>query len=154
MGMALEDLRLPRPAIDALPATWSEYLRLFDLPATLIAGSDHAAFHVLVARVDGEGASAALAFDLDGDCGIYNVGTLAHARRRGLGTAVTVAQLHDAIARGRRTASIQATPMAERVYAAIGFRDLGRFVEYVPEPYAVKPASSPSAAVSKRATSP
>ena len=31
-----------------------------------------------------------------------------------------------------RTASLQSTPMAERVYAAVGFRDLGRILEYVP----------------------
>jgi len=37
-----------------------------------------------------------------------------------------------AAARGCRTATIQSTPMAERVYAAVGFRDLGRFLEYVP----------------------
>ena len=30
--------------------------------------------------------AAALAYDCGGDCGIYNVGTLEHARRRGLGT--------------------------------------------------------------------
>jgi len=35
------------------------------------------------------------------------------------------------------TASLQSTPMAERVYAAIGFRDLGRFLEYVPPQNAV-----------------
>jgi hypothetical protein len=29
-------------------------------------------------------------------------------------------------------ASLQSTPMAERVYAAIGFRHLGRFLEYLP----------------------
>jgi predicted GNAT family acetyltransferase len=34
--------------------------------------------------------------------------------------------------RGGRTASLQSTPMAERVYAAVGFRDLGRILEYVP----------------------
>jgi hypothetical protein len=35
-------------------------------------------------------------------------------------------------ARGCQTASLQATPMAERVYSAVGFRNLGRFLEYVP----------------------
>jgi len=34
--------------------------------------------------------------------------------------------------RGCQTASLQSTPMAERVYAAAGFRDLGRIFEYVP----------------------
>ena len=71
-----------------------------------------------------------MAFDLGTDCGIYNVGTLEHARRRGLGTALTVAHLYDALDRGCRTASLQSTPMAERVYAAVGFRDLGRILEY------------------------
>ena len=73
-----------------------------------------------------------MAFDRDGDCGIYNVTTLERARRRGLGTALTVVHLHDALARGCQTASLQSTAMAERVYAAVGFRDLGRILEYVP----------------------
>ena len=73
-----------------------------------------------------------MAFDLDGDCGIYNVGTLEHARRHGLGTALTLAHLYDAVDRGCVTASLQSTPMAERVYAAAGLRDLGRILEYAP----------------------
>jgi len=39
---------------------------------------------------------------------------------------------HDAMARGRRTASLQSTPMAEGIYATVGFRDLGRILEYAP----------------------
>ena len=73
-----------------------------------------------------------IAFDFAADCGIYNVGTLESARRRGLATALTALHLHDALARGCRTASLQSTAMAERVYAAVGFRDLGRILEYVP----------------------
>ena len=84
------------------------------------------------ARLDGENVATAMAFDLGSDCGIYNVGTLGHARRRGLGTALTALHVHDALARGRLTASLQSTVMAERVYAAVGFRDLGRILEFVP----------------------
>jgi predicted GNAT family acetyltransferase len=73
-----------------------------------------------------------MAFDHGSDCGIYNVGTLKRARRRGLGTALTALQAHDALTRGCWTASLQSTEMAERVYAAVGFRDLGRILEYVP----------------------
>ena len=62
---------------------------------------------------------------------LYNVITLERARRRGLGTALTAVHLHDALARGCQTASLQSTEMAERVYAAVGFRDLGRILEYV-----------------------
>jgi predicted GNAT family acetyltransferase len=54
------------------------------------------------------------------------------ARRRGLGTAVPAQLLHEARASGCRTASLQSTAMAERVYAGAGFGDLGRFVEYMP----------------------
>ena len=134
MGMALEDLRVPRPSLDLAPVEWDEYLRVIEVAPGLLARGDHAAFHVLVARLDGASAAAAMAFDHDGDCGIYNVGTLPPARRRGLATAVTAALLHDAAARGCRTASLQSTAMAERVYAAVGFRPLGRFVEYEPAP--------------------
>jgi len=73
-----------------------------------------------------------MAFDHDGDCGVFNVATLEAARRRGLGTALTARHVHDAAARGCSTASLQSTAMAERVYAAVGFRDLGRILEYVP----------------------
>jgi ribosomal protein S18 acetylase RimI-like enzyme len=111
---------------------WSGYLRLFGLPPDLLRGADLSPFSLVVARLGGEDVAAALAFDHDGDCGIYNVGTVEWARRRGLGTALTALQLHHARERGCRTASLQATPMAERVYAAAGFRDLGRFLEYVP----------------------
>jgi len=87
---------------------------------------------VLVARSGGKAVSTGIAFDRDGDCGIYNVGTREDARRRGLGTAVTALLAHDAAARGCQTASLQSTEMAERVYATVGFRDLGRILEYVP----------------------
>jgi hypothetical protein len=40
--------------------------------------------------------------------------------------------VHDAAACGCRTATLQSTAMGVRVYAAVGFRDLGRIVEYVP----------------------
>jgi GNAT superfamily N-acetyltransferase len=137
MGMALDDIRLPRPEVDLAPADWAEYLRIFGLPPDLLHRADHTVFHLAIARLDGDGdgdcdgAAAALAFDFAGDCGIYNVGTVERARRRGLATALTALQVHDARARGCRTASLQSTGVAERVYAAVGFRDLGRVLEYV-----------------------
>ena len=134
MGMALDEIGLPRPQLDLGPPDWLEYLRIlrsFGAPPGLLSGADPARFHVLVARLGGENVATAMAFDHGGDCGIYNVGTLEHARRRGLGTALTTHHLHDALARGCRTASLQSTAMAERVYAAVGFRDLGRILEYV-----------------------
>ena len=114
---------------------WSEYLeylRAFGLPPGLLAGADPDAFHVLGARVAGQNVATAIAFDLEGDCGIYNMATLETARRRGLGTALTAGHLDDAVSRGCTTASLQSTEMAEGLYTNVGFRDLGRFLEYVP----------------------
>ncbi len=134
MGMSLEHVRPPRPEPDLRPSDWTEYLeyvRASGLPAGLLSGADPAAFHVLVARLGEENVASAIALDHEGDCGVFNMSTLEGARRMGLGTALTARHAHDAAARGCTTASLQSTEMAERLYAAVGFRDLGRFLEYV-----------------------
>jgi ribosomal protein S18 acetylase RimI-like enzyme len=132
MGMALDDIRVPRPSIELGPPDWFEYLRIVGVPPDFLSRADPHAYLILVARLEGENVAAAMAFDHGADCGIYNVGTLERARRRGLGTALTTLLVHDALARGCRSASLQSTEMAERLYAAVGFRDLGRILEYVP----------------------
>jgi GNAT superfamily N-acetyltransferase len=135
MGMSVGDVRATPPDLGIAGAGWPEYLRYleaFDLPPGLLAGVDPDAFRVLIARRDGATVATGLAFDLGDDCGIYNVSTLEGARRRGLATAITALLVHDAAERGCCTATLQSTEMAERVYASVGFRDLGRFLEYVP----------------------
>ncbi|HEY2600389.1 MAG TPA: GNAT family N-acetyltransferase [Thermoleophilaceae bacterium] len=133
MGMPLDETRVPTPAIALGPPDWAEYLRIVGVPHNFLSKADPAAYHVLIAQLDGENVATGMAFDFSGDCGIYNVGTLEHARRRGLGTALTTLLVHDARERGCETASLQSTAMAEGVYAAVGFRDLGRIFEYVPQ---------------------
>lgn len=132
MGMELDDIRLRAPALELGTADWSEHLRLAGLPSGFLRGMDPSAFHVLVARWGGESVSTAVAFEFNGDCGIYNVGTLEPARRLGLASALTAIHLNNARARGCRSASLQSTAIAEGVYGAAGFRDLGRILEYVP----------------------
>ena len=104
MGMTLDDIRLARPDVEVTRADWSEHCRVGELPPDLLSPGDHAAFHILVARLDGENVATAIAFDLGTDCGIFNVGTLEHARRRGLGTALTLAPstTRSTVAAGRR----------------------------------------------------
>jgi ribosomal protein S18 acetylase RimI-like enzyme len=135
MGMSLAQ-GVPRGSeAGVVAAGWADHLdhlRAAGVPEGLLGGVDPAAFHVVTGRVGGEDVATAIAFDHEGDCGIFNVSTLEAARRRGLGTALTVRLLRDAAARGCTTASLQSTVIAERVYAAAGFRDLGRFMEYVP----------------------
>jgi GNAT superfamily N-acetyltransferase len=132
MGMELDDVRLARPAIELAAADWLEHLRIVGMPPDFLRGADHDAFHVLIGRLDGENVATACAFDHDGDTGIYDVGTLEHARRRGLAAALVALLVDDARERGAHTASLQSTPTAERIYAAVGFRDLGRILEYGP----------------------
>jgi ribosomal protein S18 acetylase RimI-like enzyme len=132
MGMRLDDIRVPRPDLEVRPAVWSEHLRIAEVPPGLLSGMEPGAFHVLVASLCGENVTTGITFDYGTDRGIYNVGTLEAARRRGLGTALTAILLHDALGRGCQTASLQSTAMAERLYAALGFRDLARILEFVP----------------------
>jgi ribosomal protein S18 acetylase RimI-like enzyme len=132
MGMALTDIRLTRPEIEVVPPDWTQYLRVLGVAPEFARQADRSVFHVLIAALDGAAVAAGMAFDHGDDCGIYNVATLEHARRRGLGTALTTLLAHDAKARGCRTASLQSTSMAERIYMAVGFRDLGQILEYAP----------------------
>jgi GNAT superfamily N-acetyltransferase len=133
MGMPIDDIWLPQPELDLRPLEWSDYLRIFDLPPGLLRTADHNTLRLTVAWLDDQPVASALCFDFAGDCGIYNVGTLPHARRRGLASALTTHLAYEARRRGCDSASLQSTPMAERVYAAIGFRDFGRFLEFVPQ---------------------
>ena len=135
MGMALEDISPTLSEHQLVRPNWPEYLQSLEnsgVPAGLLSGAEPSHFHLLVARIAGELIATAMAFDHDGDCAVFNVSTLEHARRRGLGTALTARLIHDARERGCSTASLQSTAMAERVYAAVGFRDLGAILEYVP----------------------
>jgi GNAT superfamily N-acetyltransferase len=135
MAMSLADVDVALPATEVDVPAWSEYQRYlegFGVPPGLLANTDGSEFHLFVARSDGDIIATSLAFDHEDDCGIYNVSTLEPMRRRGLGTALTAVQLHHAKLRGCSTASLQSTPIAERVYASLGFRDLGRILEYVP----------------------
>jgi ribosomal protein S18 acetylase RimI-like enzyme len=131
MGRSLDDVPVVPGGIELGTPDWAEYLRIIEVPG-LFGEADPSAFHVLAARLDGEHVAAAMAFDHEGDCGVFNVTTAAGARRRGLGTALTARHLLDAGRRGCSTASLQSTEMAEGVYASVGFRDLGRFLEFVP----------------------
>ena len=131
MGRSLDDLTDTRRADDLVVSDLFQHVRIIGAPE-LLRGVDPSAFHVVVARSAEESVATAMAFDHAGDCGVFNVVTLEPARRQGIATAITDLLLHDAAARGCATASLQATAMAEGVYAAAGFTDLGRILEYVP----------------------
>jgi GNAT superfamily N-acetyltransferase len=118
-------------ALELVEASPAEFWAV-EGPAGLVPGLDPSGAHFYVARLGGESVAMLMAFDHDGDCGIYMVGTVEAARRHGIATALSAHAVTAARERGCLSASLQATEMAERVYARVGFRDLGRWEEYVP----------------------
>ena len=131
MGLALDGLHGPRPTLEGMSREWRahlDHLQSHGVPEGFLAGLEPGVFHAVNAGPLATG----IAFDHDRDCGVYNIGTRPDARRSGLGAAVTALLVHEAADRGCRTASLQSTAIAERVYAAVGFRDLGLILEYVP----------------------
>ena len=63
--------------------------------------------------------------------GIYAVATLPEARKRGIGTAMTLHAMKEGIARRARAATLQATPMGLPVYEKIGFRTVFDYQNYL-----------------------
>jgi GNAT superfamily N-acetyltransferase len=82
-------------------------------------------------RSDGRFVSVAIALQLGDDAAVHYVATDAHHRRRGLGTRVVQALLADAYGRGMRSATLQSTAEAYRVYERLGFRRVATLRAYV-----------------------
>lgn len=80
--------------------------------------------HWAVAARDGEPAGCVAIIEVDGDCCVTGVATAPGQCRRGIAAWLLHRVLEDARRRGLESASLQAA----RVYARLGFRDLG-FVE-------------------------
>lgn len=130
-----------------LAANWNppdgEVLRFYRRAATALCAPGCTAT-LLVAYLDGQPAAVAEVYRTASGCstagdaahldvaGLYNVCTREAFRRRGLGTAVTRAALWHARQTGCRHGVLQASGDGYRVYARLGFRDVGRFVECVP----------------------
>lgn len=83
------------------------------------------AFRYYLARADGAPVATALWYP-DGDVAVIDeVATIPAMRRRGIGTAVTYAALHDARAAGQRTGVLVASDAGAPVYRRLGFGAYG-----------------------------
>jgi GNAT superfamily N-acetyltransferase len=92
-------------------------LRLF--PPSLVADPD---VRLFVGRLDGRPVGTSLAIRSERASGIYAVGTLPTARRRGVGSALTWAAVAAGRDWDRDTIVLQSTAMAFSLYFAMGFR--------------------------------
>jgi ribosomal protein S18 acetylase RimI-like enzyme len=83
-----------------------------------LAQEDAAAF---LAYLDGVPVGIAMTIVNHGVAGIYWVGSLVEARGKGIGRAVTAAATNAGFDLGANVASLQASPMGEPIYRAMGF---------------------------------
>jgi len=98
--------------------------RLVELRA---AGS---AFQHLLGRLDGEPVATAAVSHGHAASEIQHVVTLEPARRRGIGTAMTIAALELARGHGHTTAVLTASELGVRLYEQLGFRCVGLVRRY------------------------
>jgi ribosomal protein S18 acetylase RimI-like enzyme len=84
-----------------------------------------------VARLDGELAGVGLSYTGGGVVGLYGIGTLREARRRGVGSALTLVPMLAARDDGYRAAILHATPDGARLYPRLGFREYCRISRFL-----------------------
>ena len=155
MGVALADL----PDALTLPegvtvervrdrASQEQWVRVscesFGMPASAVAEElgamshddlgDAAAARYYLARLHGEPVATAALTLAGGVAGLFAVATIAAARGRGIGTAITMAPLLDARARGYCVGVLQASEMGYPVYARMGFTEQFRYHAYLWRP--------------------
>ena len=132
MALDLQEARIQRPACLAVIESpdVNDVRPILDHADTLVPMLRAAGAAVFVLRCETEPACCVATFEHEGDCGIYTLETAGRFRRRGLARTLVLYALYQARERGCHTASLQATPMAESLYAALGFRRLWRYVEW------------------------
>jgi GNAT superfamily N-acetyltransferase len=84
-----------------------------------------------LARIDGQPVGLGLSFLGAGVVGLYGIGTLPAARRRGVGTALTLVPMLEAREDGYAAAILHATPEGELLYPRLGFREYCRISRFV-----------------------
>jgi ribosomal protein S18 acetylase RimI-like enzyme len=151
MAMALEDIdeeQAAPPGVEIEPARTEAGLELWgriycaahDLPPwsadSWIEAARRLGFRDLpwehwTALFDGEPAGVGLSHTGGGVVGLYGIGTLPSARRRGVGSALTLVPMLAARDDGFGAAILHATPDGVRLYPRLGFREyctIGRFL--------------------------
>jgi len=101
---------------------------------TLLGFDPHSPFLHYIGYMNGEAVAVSTLLFTQGMAGIYDVCTIPSARGKGLGTAITLASLLEAQARGYRYVCLQATHMGYPLYERIGFTEQYRERKYLWRP--------------------
>jgi Acetyltransferase (GNAT) domain len=128
-GVELRRLGRPNEAEDYWRVATAAYASVGFPPEVFAFYEDHdglladnvAAF---LAYMDGTPVSIAMTIVSHGIAGVYWVGSLEQARGKGLGWAVTAAATNAGLDLGAEVASLQASPMGESLYAAMGYETI------------------------------
>ena len=114
------------PAME-LPPAFIDALRRASLALGFAADAPLRSY---VGYLEGRPVASSALILAGGAAGIYNVGTLEEARRRGIGSAMTLAPLREARREGYRIGTLQSSPMGYAVYEGLGFRETCSFSLY------------------------
>lgn len=95
---------------------------------------DNRTHSAYIAYYKGKPAAISRVFFGGGVAGIYRVTTLEEARRKGIGTAVSLVSLYEAKELGYEIATLIASDLGLNVYKKIGFKEYCRFEMFVWSP--------------------
>jgi GNAT superfamily N-acetyltransferase len=128
-GAELRRLSRPEEAEDFWRIAAAAYTDLGFPPEVFGHYTDHAGLladnvATFVAYLDGAPVSIAMTIVSHGVAGIYWVGSLEQARGKGLGRATTAAATNAGFDLGADVASLQASPMGEPIYRAMGYETI------------------------------
>jgi GNAT superfamily N-acetyltransferase len=125
-GIELRRLESVGQAADFWQVAVPSYAEIGWPPEVFAAYTNHAALLAenavaFIAYLDEEPVGIAMTIVSDRVAGIYWVGSLAKARGRGLGRAVTAAASNAGFELGANVASLQASPMGKPIYTKLGY---------------------------------
>ncbi|UCG69460.1 MAG: GNAT family N-acetyltransferase [Thermoplasmata archaeon] len=87
-----------------------------------------------VGYLEGEPVASSTVFLCSGVAGIYNVGTVPEARRKGIGTAMTWIPLKHAVSSGYKVGILHSSRMGYRLYRKMGFNRCCMIGNYMWQP--------------------
>ncbi len=111
-----------------------EFVELFARPGAAHGFSDSAPMHFLTAYLNGRPVATSSLIPSRGVAGIYCVCTIADARNKGIGGAITQASNALAAQLGFRYTLLQASKMGRPVYERLGFKQVCQLSEYIWNP--------------------